>query len=118
MSSSTHSYTHSYEWRGQRRHVLIVRSAAAVDRALEEIWPRIGAVTLDCEFLREPRSNEPAIVSLSFGPHLALIWHRPNPDHSRQIPAKLAQLLTSPKCPKIGFSIHVWTRSTRFRGFT
>jgi ribonuclease D len=36
---------------------------------------------------------------------VAILWHRPNKNEARRIPRKLAELLTSPRYPKVGFAI-------------
>jgi hypothetical protein len=93
----------TYAWRGIQRNVLIATATRHVEEVLLNWWTHISTVSMDCEYLRD--SNEPAIVSLSFSPTFALIWHRPDPEKSREMPERFAQLLTSPRYPKVGFSI-------------
>jgi hypothetical protein len=94
---------HQVTWRGRPRTIFVAQTAADVNAVLSSYPATDRAVPFDLEFLRN--SNEPALVSVSVSPDVALLWHRPNPDAARQMPSGLAALLTSPTAVKIGFSI-------------
>jgi 3'-5' exonuclease len=94
---------YQYVWRGRKRIVWLTLDARVLDLLLEEWWPRLTIVPLDLEYF--PQSSEPAVVSIGVSRDVTLLWHRPDLENCRQLPARFAQLLGSESIPKIGFAI-------------